>query len=66
MKSDYQETGKLYPKLDSLAVLQRPECKGVEIYLGSSCQFRTQKKYKAWLLNQEEFKHLKIKIVKGE
>lgn len=52
MKSDYQETGRLYSKLDSYMVSQRKESEGAEIYWGSSCQFKTQKKYKAWLLLQ--------------
>lgn len=57
---------KLYPKLDSYMISQRPESKGVEIYWGSSNQFKTQKAYKAWLLSQREWAHLTFKIVRGE
>ncbi len=66
MRSDTNMTGKLYPKLDSYMISQRPESKGVMIYCGSSNRFKTQKAYKAWLLNQDRWKHLTFKIVKGE
>lgn len=61
-KSDYQETGKLYPKLDSYRVLEDP--KGFLDYMGSSCQFKTKKKFKAWLLCFPEYQGLNIKIIK--
>jgi len=38
--SDFHLTGKLYPKIDSYFDNQ---------YIGSSRQFQTTKKYKAWL-----------------
>lgn len=66
LKSDYQMTGKLYQKLDSYMVSQRMESQGVEIYWGSSNQFKTQKAYKAWLLAQPDWTHLTFKIRKGE
>jgi hypothetical protein len=64
-RSDYQKTGKLYPRLDSYMVLQRDEYKGAEVYMGSSCQFKTQRGYKAWLLARSEFSKFNIKIMKG-
>lgn len=66
MKTDTYMTGKLYKKLDSYMISQRKESKGALIYWGSSNQFRTQKAYKAWLLNQKEWAHLTFKIVRGE
>ncbi len=66
VQSDYQLTGKLYPKLDSYMVLQRKESEGIEVYLGSSNQFKTQKKYRDWILSQPQWSHLKIKIMRGE
>lgn len=66
METDYQKTGKLYKKLDSFMVSQRRESKGSEIYWGSSNQFKTQKSYKKWLLNQSEWAHLTFKIRKGQ
>ena len=59
-------SGKLYKKLDSYMISQRPESKGVMIYLGSSNQFKTQKSFKDWLLKQDGWSHLTFKIVKGE
>lgn len=66
IRTDYQVSGKLYPKLDSYMISQRLESYGSEIYWGSSNQFKTQKAYKAWLLKQPDWSHLKFKIVKGE
>lgn len=66
MQSDFHKTGKLYHKLDSYMVSQRMESKGVEIYWGSSCQFKTQKAYKNWLTAQANWSHLTFKIVRGE
>jgi hypothetical protein len=66
MRSDYQESGKLYSKLDAYMVSQRQESFGAEIYWGSSNQFKTQKKYKQWLVSQPDWNHLTFKIRKGE
>ena len=63
---DTVKKGELYQKLDALMISQRPESKGVAIYLGSSNQFRTMKGYKDWLMAQPAYSHLKLKIVKGE
>lgn len=49
MKSDYEKTGNLYDKLDAYAILRREESRGVKVYAGSSCQFKTAKAYKTWL-----------------
>jgi hypothetical protein len=64
--SDYYKTGKLYKKLDSYMISKRGESFGSEIYWGSSNQFKTQKKYKQWLLSQNDWNHLTFKIKKGE
>lgn len=64
IKSDYQLTGNMYPKLDCYMISQRPETFGVEIYMGSSCQFKTQKKFKQYMLHVYG-EHLTLKIVKG-
>jgi len=62
-KTDTAKTGKLYPKLDAL--IKNPM--GEYEYFGSSCQFRTQKGFKEYLLNCIEAPLDKyIKIVKGE
>jgi len=66
IQSHTYHTGRLYPKLDSYMVSQRPECKGVKIYMGSSCQFRTQKAYREWLYAQPNNAHLKIIVCRGE
>jgi hypothetical protein len=66
MKSDYQETGKLYPKLDAYMFYFDEEAYPALDYLGSSCQFKTQKKYYAWLKQQDEYKHLPIRIKRAE
>ena len=66
MKSDYHLTGRLCPKLDAYMISQRKESQGVAIYWGSSNQFKTQKAYKAWLLNQKEWAHLTFKIERGQ
>jgi hypothetical protein len=66
LETDTYKTGKLYDKLDSYMVSQRPESKGVAIYWGSSNQFKTAKAYKSWLLSQSDWSHLTFKIVKGD
>lgn len=66
MKSDYERTGKLYPKLDSYMISKRPESVGVEVYWGSSNQFATHKAYKSWLTTREGWEHLNFRIKKGE
>jgi hypothetical protein len=62
IKSDYQVTGKLYPKLDAYAVYHHPDRL---FYLGSSCQFKTQKNYKKWLRCQPQFAELVLCIEKS-
>ena len=62
MQSDSYFTGKLYPKLD--AYFKNNE--GDWFYLGSSCQFRTMKRYKQWLCEYKTYAHGNLKIVKGE
>lgn len=64
IKSDYELTGKLYDKLDAYLISHRPESEGVYIYMGSSCQFKTMKKYKALLLAAYG-DHLDVRIVKA-
>ena len=66
METDYYNTGKLYGKLDAYMVSKRKESLGSEIYWGSSNQFKTQRKYKEWLLSQKDWSHLTFKIKKGE
>lgn len=66
IQSDTWLTGKLYPKLDAMFISKRPESYGVAIYIGSSNQFKTKKKYKAWLLENYDYAHLEIKIERGE
>lgn len=61
-QTDYYETGKLYPKLNAYMTSRRTESFGVVIYMGSSCQFKTKKRYKNWLL--EQYPNLDIKIEK--
>jgi hypothetical protein len=65
-QTDTYISGKLYPKLDAFMISQRPESKGVLIYWGSSCQFKTMKAYKSWLLNQEKWSHLTFNIRRAE
>lgn len=65
-KSDYQKTGKLYPKLDSYMLSDSGVSKGNWLYMGNSCQFKSMKAYRHWLLLQPKYAHLTIKIMKGE
>ena len=65
-KSDYWETGKLYPKLDAYAFSEELESWGALIYIGSSNQFKTQKAYKNWLASHPRYKHLTFKIRRSE
>lgn len=62
-KSDSYHTGRLYAKFDAYFVSKRPECYGAVIYMGSSCQFKTRKRYKNWL--NELYPHLDINVVKS-
>ena len=61
MHTDTYATGKLYDKLDAYMESQRPESKGVLIYMCSSNQFRTQRRFKAWLREHKSFgEHVKL------
>lgn len=64
MHSDTYATGKLYAKLD--AYVQNG--KGNEFfYLSSSNQFKTQRRFKAWLRERHSFRDdAIITIVKGD
>lgn len=66
MNSDYYITGKLYPKLDAYLYVREGDDMRT-LYIGSSCQFRTQRRYKQWLLERHTFVNDSvIKIVKAE
>jgi hypothetical protein len=61
MQSDTYFTGKIYPKLD--AFIQNG--KGEEIfYLCSSCQYRTQKRFKESIRELQNIAHNAIIIIK--
>lgn len=62
MQTDTYFTGKLYAKLDALFITDD----GHTFYIGSSNQFRTQKRYKQWLCEIKNYDHGTLKIVKGE
>ena len=64
MHSDTYATGRLYNKLDAYLISARPESRGVAIYFGSSCQFRTKESYERWLRKRHsiaEFSRLVIR-----
>lgn len=61
MQSDTYFTGKLYPKLDALFI----DKDGVVSYICSSCQFKTQRRFKQSLLERKNYDHGTLKIVKG-
>lgn len=65
MHTDTYLTGKEYPKLDSYIISKERGSLGQLFYLGSSCQFKTQRRYKEWL---KEYHGVNIKIIikKGE
>ncbi len=62
MQSDTYFTGKLYPKLDALLL----NSEGEIVYVGSSCQFRTMRRYKQWLCEYKNYCHGDLKIVRGK
>lgn len=63
-KTDYWETGKLYPKLNAYILLGEGGLNEEYIYVFSSCQFRTQKRFKEYV--STKYPRHKIKIEKGE
>lgn len=65
-KSDYYLTGKLYPKLDAYFVSYSEESYSAMMYIASTCQYRTQKRFKQYIreIYNIDLKH--IKIVRGE
>lgn len=62
MQSDSYFTGKLYPKLS--AYFKNND--GIWFYVGSSCQFRTMRRYKQWLNEYTPYAHGSLKIVREE
>lgn len=70
MRSDFERTGRLYPKLDAYSVIHlmdAPVDEDVkEIYLASSNQWATQKAFKEFMQQQPEFLGLNIKIRKAK
>lgn len=66
MKSYYERTGKLQPKLDAYLVFDSTECFRTEIYLFSSNWHKTQKEFKESIYAEyPEYKGTQIKIRKG-
>ena len=66
MQSDTYFTGKYYPKLSAYMVSQRKESKGMWLYIYSSNQYRTQKRFKQSIMERHSFgDHVKLKIKKG-
>ena len=46
-------------------ISNRPESKRELIYWCSSCKFKTQKEFKAYIYSLGDYSHLKFKIRKG-
>ncbi len=57
IKSDYETTGKLYPKLHAY------DANNDDVWLTTTCQFKTMKKFKSYLA--DVFPGVDIKIEKA-
>lgn len=55
MHTDTYFTGKTYDKLDCYMQLQRQESEGALLYICSSNQFKTQRRFKQWIKEYKSF-----------
>lgn len=65
IKSDYQLTGKLYPKIDIYIVSYLGFRYKDPVYWASTCQFKTQKAFKAFIVARPAASGYVFKTYKG-